>query len=336
MAVDRGRSGPLETDKDEVVPPDALDRSHLATGPWFASRASVAVVTWNAADHVARALAALPPDMELIVVDNASTDATVDIVQSVAPHAVILRNSANVGFAAAVNQAVRAARPGEYLLLLNPDATVDARSIGELVARCDAEPDVAVASAVVVDARGRPERTAGGSEPTLLGVACHELGLSSLAGRRALYRSGSLTETQDRDWVAGTCMLMRRRALEEVGGFDEAYFLYAEDIDWCRRAREAGWRVTVVHGAVATHDGSRSVGQAGPWIDAHRLGSLDRYFAQRHRWASLVVFRVVRSLGAAGRAVVFGLTSRGRPQRAALARRRWRDARLALRPPRPS
>lgn len=332
MSNDARVAAEVPTGKDVLMAaadPSSDQRASAAQG-WL--RVTAVIVTWNAADHVSTTLAALPADLSIVVVDNASEDNTVAVVERVAPHARLIRSASNRGFAAAVNLALRSDPTGDYILLLNPDAVIDEASLRRLVEECDAHPDIAAASATVVDVVGASERYAGGREPSLTSVLVHELGVARLLPGHALYDSAPPERTQDRDWVAGTCVLLRRRAIDEVGLLDESYFLYAEDVDWCRRARDLGWRVVVVADARAMHERSRSVRSAGAWVDAHRIGSLDLYYARHHGFVSLVLFRGLRAVGAGLRAVGYAATGAGRPDRRALARQRWSDARRSLRP----
>jgi GT2 family glycosyltransferase len=133
--------------------------------------------------------------------------------------------------------------------------------------------------------------------------------------------------------VAGTAVLLRAATLSEVGQFDEGYFLYGEDLDWCHRARAAGWEVWIDPSAVADHQRSSSVNVAGSWVDEHRLGSLDRYVRRHCGPLATSVIRLLRVVGAAGRFVLFGIIGtitrdEGVRRR---SRRRGRDARLAAR-----
>src|SRR5581483_252459 len=136
-----------------------------------------------------------------------------------------------------------------------------------------------------------------------------------------------------RDWAAGTALLLRTEALREVGPFDESYFLYCEDIDWCHRARRQGWEVWASGDALAVHARSSSVNSAGSWVDVHRIGSLNRYYARTHGRLLTLAFVSVRAGGLLGRAFVFWLLAglRHDDGLAQRARQRRADARLALR-----
>lgn len=268
----------------------------------------------------------------MTVVDNASRDETPDVVARARPDAVVILNDTNRGFAAAANQGITAAPGTAFVLLLNPDATLATDAVERLVDFADEHPRAGLVSALVIDDGGRPERFAAGREPSVSAVAIHELGLHRLVPGRALYRVPDVSAPTSPDWVAGTVVLVRRAALDEVGLFDEQFFLYSEDVDLCRRMRAAGWEVWLEPAARAVHRRSTSVNAAGPWVDEHRMGSLDRYFAAHHGRAATFAFRASRVVGAGARAVLVGAAGsvlRRDGLRARAAQRRRDAARLA-------
>lgn len=264
---------------------------------------TVVVVTYDAAATIHACLSSLPPACPVIVVDNASTDGTTDAVRAARPDARLVSNDTNRGFAAAVNQAMRHADATAWFLLLNPDARLERGSLDALVAFGARHPRAALISALVLDEDGRPERFAAGWEPTVRNVALHELGLGGRG--RGMYAAGRPEGAERRDWVAGTCLLARRQAIDEVGPLDETFFLYGEDLDWARRMRSVGWEVWVEPAARAVHGRSVSVNAAGSWVDEHRHGSLDRYFRRHHGRSALLAFRLARIAGSSLRAVAF-------------------------------
>ena len=295
------------------------------------SRTVAVVVTWNAADMIGGCLRSIPATVDVVVVDNASADGTRAVLRDEFPGVHVVANESNTGFTAGANRGLKEVVRADYALLLNPDARLQPGALEALVGFLDAHPRAATCSALVIDDSGHPEPGSAGPEPTLLRVAFHELGLTPLTHRLSAARARSRTEPVKRDWVAGTCVLLRVEALRAVGDFDESFFLYCEDIDWCRRAREAGWEVWLVPAAKAVHARSASVRTAGAWVDEHRIGSLDRYFARHHGRASVWCFRVLRMIGKAARAVGFGVAGRvlRRPEWVARARQRRQDTRLA-------
>jgi N-acetylglucosaminyl-diphospho-decaprenol L-rhamnosyltransferase len=288
-------------------------------------------VTYNSAASIDQCIRSLPVDIPLVVVDNDSADETLAVIRDVRPGAEVVGLETNVGFAAAVNVGIDRAGRDDDILLLNPDARLTAGSLPVLTTFLDGHPRCAVVSARIVDRGGRTEPVSAGREPTLGLVAADALGLGR-SRQGGLYWPVPAGAPARRDWVAMTCVLIRRHALADVGPLDESYFLYCEDMDWCRRARARGWEVWVAPAATAVHERSASVGASGAWVDQHRIGSLDRYYAGPRRAAPVAAFRAVRSLGLVGRAVAFGTAGRLRADPALRAKgaQRWRDARLAL------
>jgi N-acetylglucosaminyl-diphospho-decaprenol L-rhamnosyltransferase len=215
------------------------------------------VVTYRSAAHVGACLEALSAaagrlEVELVVVDNASRDPTPALVRQASPGARLIVNETNRGFAAAVNQAARAAR-GRYLLLLNPDARPLSGCVSRLVAELDAVPQAALAGPQLLDPGGTPQPSAWPA-PGLLSLAYDALLLHNLMPRSRLRLVTPAGEDPvDVECLSGACLLVRRSAFEALGGLDERFFIYYEDTDLGLRARAAGYRVRLVPSARAVH-----------------------------------------------------------------------------------
>ena len=228
---------------------------------------AVVVVSYNTRELLERCLHSVEAGVsglrhELIVVDNASADGSADMVAAQFPHATLIRNVGNRGFAAAVNQGIYAST-GRHVLLLNSDATVDLDTIATLVHRLDTIPDAGAAGGMLLN----PDGSFQGSFadfPTLASETILATGLSRwlLPLTFPSYPAEASQQPRTVDWVCGALMLLRRRAIEEVGVFDEAYFMYAEEVDWCYRARQHGWSVLYAPEARATHHVAGSYGRA--------------------------------------------------------------------------
>lgn len=288
------------------------------------------MVTWNAANLVGRSLAAVPAGVGVVVVDNASSDGTVDAVRAERPDARIITRTTNTGFAAGANCGMSAVEDGP-VLLLNPDCRLGPGALEHLVQFLELHPRAGLVSALICRPDGRPERHAGGRAPSLSSIAVHYLGLTRALPRFSLYSPGPSVSAMQREWVAGTAVLVRRAALDEVGPLDESYFLYAEDHDWCRRMRAAGWEVWVAPQARAEHLGAASVSEADPAIRRHRITSLDEYYARHHGGVSTAAVRLIRLVGYAARAAAFlvgGAISR-RTSLASKARASLEEARIS-------
>jgi N-acetylglucosaminyl-diphospho-decaprenol L-rhamnosyltransferase len=193
----------------------------------------------------------------VIVVDNASADATPDMVRGEFPWVELVALSRNIGYSSANNLALsRATSP--FALLLNPDTELSEGAIDHAMSSLSEHPDAAVIGVRLMRRDGSFDHAAKRSFPTLLGALGHFTGVGRLPAatrRLAQYRAPDVDEfgCGEVDAVNGAFMLVRRRAVAEVGLLDEGYGMYGEDLDWCYRFKRAGWKVlydgraTVIH-----------------------------------------------------------------------------------------
>jgi hypothetical protein len=226
---------------------------------------SVVTVNFNAgallADSVRAALASTEP-VEVIVVDNGSTDGSVDTLRAaVAGDAPvrIIEEGRNTGFAAACNRGLREAA-GDLLLLLNPDCIVRPDTLARTRAALDGDPQAGMAGCLLLNEDGSEQEGCRRSVPTPGRAFARAFGLSRLRRRAGTTGGDFVLSDQplpdhpiEVDAISGAFALVRRTALEQVGPLDEAYFMHCEDLDWCMRFRQAGWRVLFVPDAVAVH-----------------------------------------------------------------------------------
>ena len=225
---------------------------------------SVVVVSYNTREHLLRCLGSVEAHAgmshETLVVDNASRDGSAEAVRAAFPSARVLANEANLGFSRANNRALAEAR-ATLCLLLNSDAELLAGSLPSLVAALEARPDVAVAGPRTVGASGLVEVSFGPDLRPLAEWRQRRLVRGLFRGEAAAVARAEALASAERepDWVSGSCLLARRRALEQVGGFDEGFFLYEEDADLCLRLRRAGWRVLFTPAATVRHHHGRSM-----------------------------------------------------------------------------
>jgi GT2 family glycosyltransferase len=199
--------------------------------------------------------------MEVLVVDNASADGTPTMIERRYPWVDVSVLPANVGFARANNLAIRRCR-APAVLLLNPDTRIQPAAIHALLDEFAADPAVGLAGPRVVDEDGSTDPNCRRGFPTLLGVAGAVTGLDRRLGWRRLgeYRRPWLPFDEPADAVSlsGSVILARCAALDVIGGFDERFFMYGEDIDLCLRAADAGWRVRYTPAATVIHLGGGS------------------------------------------------------------------------------
>jgi GT2 family glycosyltransferase len=229
------------------------------------ARVSVIVVTYQSRDSVGQCLRSVADQAdEVVVVDNASTDGTCELITRQFTAAKLIANRRNRGFAAAVNQGLIAAS-GDYLLVLNPDTEVAPGALRQLGAFLGDHPEVGLVGPQLRDQQDAviPSCT---TKPTLGILLVRATAFRWLVGRSASQRR---YEMADCDWsepgsvevISGACMMARREAIAQVGGLDESFFLYFEDDDWCMRMGQCGWQVWYWPGAVVTHLGGASTGQ---------------------------------------------------------------------------
>ncbi len=222
-----------------------------------ADRTSVVVINHDGGEEILACLRGLVAEApaSIVVVDNASTDGSDRCVERDVPGVRLLRNERNVGFAAAVNQGVGATST-PYVFVVNQDASVSAGALAALERALDAHPRAAAAGALVLNPDGTVQPTKR-SFPSLGQAFLHGIvGIfrPSNRGTRAYLQSeDDFTSERTVDWVAGPAMALRRDAFDAVGGFDEAFFFFVEDVDLCKRFWDAGFEVWFVPGAEVTH-----------------------------------------------------------------------------------
>ncbi len=263
---------------------------------------SAIVVTHNAAPWIERPLESLRgTGAEVIVVDNDSEDGTLDLVRARFPEAQILERD-NLGFGAGNNAGMRAAS-GRYFLLLNPDAWLTDGALDSMVAFADEHPEAGVVGPRLLNPDGSLQRSVRGY-PTPWRLATEYFFLRKLAPRsrafNALFGAGFDHESvREADYLFGACLLVRREAVDSIGGFDEDFFLMSEEVDWCYRFRQAGWKVLFFPGAEVYH-------VVGASLDPARFKDVVRghlQFLRKHRG--------LREAERARRVMLWGLRIRG-------------------------
>ena len=291
------------------------------------------IVSYNTRDMTLECLHTLaaavrPLPLEIWVVDNASTDGSVEAIrQADVPGVRLIANPENRGFGAANNQAMRQAR-GEFILLLNTDAFPDADAVAVMREYLDTHPGVGVVGPRLRYADGTPQVSCY-RFPTPLRAWIENLGLARVfkghPGLEDLAKWDHRT-TREVDFVIGACLLVRRRVVEEAGGFDEAFFLYSEETDWQWRIHRAGWRIAFTPAATAVHLAGGSGAKDQARINQHFFESLDYYVRKHHGLSGLISFRLAMVVGSFGRAFWWSarLLSRHHRSRAfAKARLHW-------------
>jgi len=272
------------------------------------------VVTHNSSRAIDAFAAGMRTELDdhdaLVVVDNASTDDTLDRVRALLPSARVLEPGHNVGYGAAVNLVFAAVRPREALLVTNPDARLHPGALGRL--RAAIRPGVGITVPRLVD----PDGTLAWSlrrEPTLLRAA----GEAALGGLRAgrvaalgeiVCDPAEYDQTRATDWATGAAWLVTTRCFDAVGGFAEEYFLYSEETDFALRARDLGFATSYVPDAVVSHEGGAS--NVDPALFALLTRNRVRCYRRRHGAAASLAFRTALLAGELARAGSGRATSR--------------------------
>jgi hypothetical protein len=232
-------------------------------------KVSIVIVSWNVKSYLIDCIESIlrypaACTVEIIVVDNASTDGTAEAVREKFPSVCVIANAENTGFARANNQGAAAAT-GEYLFILNPDTLLPADTLDTLVAFMDRAPDIAMCGPRVLNddrtiqrsVRGFPTWSAAFGRYTILKY----LGLFKASLERWRCRRFDYNTQADVEQLIGAALLIRRTVFERLGGFDERFFMYYEEVDLCRRLKEQGLRVVYTPCAELIHLGGKSAKQ---------------------------------------------------------------------------
>lgn len=223
-------------------------------------RVAVVVLNWNGWQETLACLSSLLhldyPNFQLLVVDNASSDASVDEIKRAMPLIELLQTGANLGYGGGCNVGIRLAlaRRADYVWLINSDATVAPTALSDLVRELDQDPALGSVGSVLYEAdkRAKIQLWGGGRVNLWLGQSRHQLSPGPL------------------DFISGASLLLRCAALEEVGLFDEAaFFMYWEDADLAFRLRRAGWASGVAGKSSVWHKQSASLGKGSPKLDEY-------------------------------------------------------------------
>lgn len=256
---------------------------------------SVVIVNYNTRDLLLSCLQSVYAsegigDPEVFVVDNGSSDGSVEAVSKQFPCVNVISCGRNMGFSRANNLAIPRAY-GKYVLLLNPDTRVEKDCLRKMVAFMDHHPEVGISTCKVLLGDGKLDLACRRSFPGLWAGFCRASGLSALFPRSKVFAGYNLTfldenETHEVEAVNGAFMFCRRSGIDEVGLLDEDYFMYIEDLDWCYRFRAAGWRIAYYPVAVTYHFKGQS-SRANSEAMIRELFRSTRLFYRKHygkRW----------------------------------------------------
>lgn len=252
-----------------------------------AGMTSIVVVAADSGPLLGRAVASALAGglgVEVIVVDNASSDGEVERVERAHAKSVrVLRNPANLGFGPACNRGAAIAR-GDLLLFLNPDCELAAGSVDAIRRVLAADDRIGLLGVEVCGTAGRPARGNRRRDPTLKRALMAMTGLSHFEWISPMLAGIEMPVVDPHpaveyvDAVSGACMAVRRTVFDRIAGFDEGYFLHVEDLDLCRRTRDAGWRVAIAHDVRARHWQGSSSRHRRVFVERHKHRGMWRYF----------------------------------------------------------
>jgi len=252
-------------------------------------RLSISIVNWNTTDLLRSCLRSIrdnPPDVqvEVIVVDNASSDFDERSIREEFPDVRVIANSENTGYAHGNNQAIDAAS-GDYVLLLNPDTEVKPDALQTLIDFMESHPDAAAAGARLVRPDGAIDQCCRGF-PAPLSLASEYLGLARLFPLNRVFGAYRMTffafdRVAEVDQVMGSCMIISRKAIKVIGRLDEDFPIFFNEVDWCFRAKAAGWKVYFTPDAEVIHLGGQSTKQVKGAMRVESMRSL-RHFYRKH------------------------------------------------------
>jgi N-acetylglucosaminyl-diphospho-decaprenol L-rhamnosyltransferase len=273
---------------------------------------SIVVVSYNTSQLLDECLSSIYAEprritFEVIVVDNASSDGSPEMVESKWPQVVLMRNQANQGFAKANNQALEICR-GRQAFLLNSDTQVRGDALETLSAYLDSNSKVGIVGPQLLNTDGSLQPS-GNRIPTLWShiwwsLPFYRIFGSSFWRNRYLERGRDYNQVAEVDEVSGAALLVRREVMEAIGLLDEEYFFYFEDVDFCIRAKKAGWRVMYVPQAKILHHWGKSPKKAGTSFQPRTLKGHFRYVRKVHGPFAEIVMRAVMALKAGSKIIL--------------------------------
>jgi GT2 family glycosyltransferase len=275
---------------------------------------SIAIVSYNTKEILLDCVSSLRAHTtaiayEVIIVDNDSRDGTVPAIKNIYPDMMIIANPDNRGFAKAVNQALAVSR-GRHVLLLNSDTIVRDQAFATMVAYLDDHPDVGAVGCKQWTGDGHLTQTCfpfPSIRDHLFYSALFQRVAPAMQAAAAATHAVDCTQSQDVDWANGACLMVRRSLLQQLGGLDEEFFMYFEDVDLCRRLHQQGYRVRHLAEAEIIHFIGRSSGRDPERLqlvwEFSRIRYIEKHFSTVKRrlmkgWiAAGTGWRLVQSMG---------------------------------------
>jgi GT2 family glycosyltransferase len=267
---------------------------------------SILIVSFNVKDCLRtliqsiRASAFATQKYEVIVVDNASTDGTVEWLKNEAPDVTVIENDQNRGFGAANNQAAEIAQ-GDYLFFLNPDTKLQPDSLDTMLQYLEEKPKLIGCGCQIQDPGGTIAPESKRRFPSVRNVTSKIFSSDRLQGwpvNTSYYDWDSLNQNSEAEVLSGCCLLLEKAVFEEIGGFDEQFFLFGEDVDLCKRLHAAGYRLGYTADTHITHLKGQSTRQNEARYLWHFYKSAYLYAVKHHRRSQSPSFKLFIASGA--------------------------------------
>jgi GT2 family glycosyltransferase len=266
---------------------------------------SVIIVAWNCQKVLCDCLESILLQVklettEIIVVDNASSDGTSEMVRTTFPSVKLIESKVNLGFARGNNVGLEAAT-GDYVFLINPDVVVGNGTFSKMLQYMKSNPEVGMLGPKIVGRDGAVQRSCM-RRPTLWNQFCRALALDTLTKKSRLFggylmKDFEHNELREVDVINGCFWLVRRTALEQVGGMDPQFWMYADDLDWCSRYRRSGWQVVFFPDAEAVHLGGVSSDNAPVFCYVQMQQADLQYWRKYHGVLSYLCFFLILYFG---------------------------------------
>jgi len=263
---------------------------------------TIIIVNWNVKELLRDCLKSVygrtqTISLEVLVVDNASPDGSIEMVEKEFPQVKLFKNKENVGFAKANNQAIRRSK-GRYVMLMNPDTLIVGNALATMVVFMDNHGDTGAVGPRILNPDKTVQLTCGRYSPTLLTELWDFTKLSSLFAKSRIFGKSlmgfwSHNDTREVELLSGACMMVRKETIEQIGLMDEHFFLFAEETDWCYRIRKNGWRIYLNADAEIIHLWQQSVKRSSINTALEFCKSMYWFFMKHHGRLSAISYRAM-------------------------------------------